>query len=57
MEENFKGGKRDGLQMERHDNGQKESEANFKDGKLVEGSIKYWNNKGEPVDSFEEANK
>ena len=37
-----------------YENGQKESEVNFKDGKLVEGSEKLWNSKGEPVDSFEE---
>jgi len=30
-------------------------EANFKDGKLI--SAKYWNSKGEPVDSEEEAFK
>ena len=30
---------------------------NFKKGKLVEGSAKYWNSKGEPVDSLEEARK
>ena len=38
-----------------YENGQKELETNFKDGKLVEGSIKYWNSKGEPVDSLEES--
>jgi hypothetical protein len=31
-------------------------EANHKDGTLV-GSMKFWNSKGEPVDSKEEANK
>ena len=36
-----------------HPNGQKRNEGNFKDGKEI--SIKYWNSKGEPVDSLEEA--
>jgi len=30
-------------------------EANWKDGEEVEGSKKWWNRKGEPVDSGEEA--
>jgi len=38
-----------------HENGQKETESNYKDGKPVEGSEKYWNSKGEPVDTIEEA--
>ena len=37
--------------------GGKKYEANYKDGKLVEGSEKFWNSKGEPVDSLEEALK
>ena len=49
---NFKDGKPDGFWMSWHENGQKKSESNHKDGKLVEGSEKYWNNKGEPVDSW-----
>jgi hypothetical protein len=56
-EGNFKDGKQDGLFTAWHKNGQKAGEANFKDGKLVEGSKKFWNSKGEPVDSEEEANK
>lgn len=46
-EGNFKDGKMDGLFTEWHGNGQKEAEAIFKDGKLVEGSEKRWNRKGE----------
>ena len=38
-----------------YENGQKEAEANFKDGKLI--SEKYWNSEGEPVDLFGEALK
>ena len=38
-----------------HPNGQKATEANYKGGKKVEGSRKYWNSKGEPVDTIEEA--
>ena len=52
-ESNFKDGKPDGLYVEWHDNGQKKSECNFKNGKLISG--KYWNRKGDPFDSFEEA--
>ena len=54
-EANFKGGKEDGLEVWWHENGQKRSEQNYKDGRKVEGSEKYWNSKGEPVDSEEEA--
>ena len=38
-----------------YSNGQKMLEGNWKDGNIVEGSDKYWNSKGEPVDSEEEA--
>ena len=54
-EGNYKNGKPDGLWMGWHENGQKKSESNYKESKLVEGSKKYWNSKGEPVDSLEEA--
>ena len=47
----FKDGKERGGHVRWHENGQKKAEANFKDGKLVGGSAKYWNSKGEPVDS------
>ena len=50
-----KEGKTHGLIVRWHKNGQKAREANFKDGKLI--SEKYWNSKGEPVDTYEEAIK
>ena len=56
-EANYKDGKLDGLWVVWHENGQKGIEKNYKDGKLVEGSAKYWNSKGEPVNSEEEAQK
>jgi len=56
-EVNFKDGKIDGLVVKWHENGQMKVESNFKDGKMVEGSAKYWNRKGEPVDTIEEARK
>ena len=52
-ESNFKDGKGDGLAVAWHENGEKKGERNYKDG--VEISRKYWNSKGEPVDSLEEA--
>ncbi len=52
-EENIKNGKRDGLAVQWYENGKKKGEGNFKDGELV--SAKYWNSKGERVDSLEEA--
>ena len=52
-EVNFKDGKRDGLSVAWHENGQKLFEVNFKDGKRI--SAKYWNSKGEPVDTWQEA--
>ena len=55
MEANMKDGKPDGLTFGWHENGQKKMEANWKDGEEVEGSKKWWNRKGEPVDSREEA--
>ena len=56
-EANHKDGKMHGLQLGWYRNGQKRKEGNFKDGKLVEGSRKYWNRKGEPVDSYKEVYK
>lgn len=53
MEVNYKNGKRDGLLVVWHENGQKMGEGSYKDGKEV--SSKYWNSKGEPVDSRKEA--
>ena len=55
MEDNYKDGKPDGLQVEWHENGQKFYELNFKNGERI--SEKYWNSKGEIVDSEEEARK
>ena len=57
VEANYKDGKEEGLETQWHENGQRGIEKNYKDGKLVEGSAKYWNSKGEPVDSEEEAFK
>ena len=55
VEANFKDGKEDGLYVAWHKNGQKKAEGNWKDGNLI--SRKYWNSKGEPVDTIEEARK
>jgi antitoxin component YwqK of YwqJK toxin-antitoxin module len=54
-EGNWKNGKVHGLAVGWHKNGQKETEVNWKDGKAVEGSRKFWNSKGEEVDSLDEA--
>ena len=53
FEENFKNGKRDGLAVQWHENGQKKGEANFKNDELISG--KWWNSKGEPVATVDEA--
>ena len=50
----FNDGKQEGLSVRWHENGQKMAEANWKDDELI--SRKYWNSKGEPVDSLKEAN-
>ena len=50
-----KDGKRDGVAMFWHENGQKALEGTFKDGEEV--SVKYWNSKGEEVETLEEAEK
>ena len=52
-EANFKDGKPDGQSVMWHKNGQKHTEGNFKDGILI--SEKFWNSRGESVDSEEEA--
>ena len=54
---NCKDGKIDGLEASWHKNGQKRSERNHKDGNEVQGSTKFWNSKGKPVESLKEANK
>ena len=51
----FKDGKEDGLCVWWHENGQKGYEVTYKDDEIVEGSEKFWNSKGEPVNSEEEA--
>ena len=56
-ETNYKDDKRDGLQRGWHENGQIRREENYKDGERVEGSRKFWNNKGEEVSNFSEAFK
>ena len=53
FEAKYKDGKKDGLWLAWHENGQTKIERNFKDN--IESSVKYWNSKGEPVDSLEEA--
>ncbi len=53
-EANFKNGEPEGLGFAWHKNGQKKKEVNYKDGEEVEGSAKFWNSKGESVNSFEE---
>ena len=51
-EATFKDGELDGLLMGWHENGQKAAEGTFKDGEEV--SAKYWNSKGEEVETFAE---
>ena len=55
FEVNYKDGKAEGLNVEWYENGKKRMETNWKEGKLVEGSEKFWNSKGEEVNSLEEA--
>ena len=52
-----KDGKPDGLHKGWHENGQIRREENYKDGERVEGSKKFWNNKGEEVSNFSESFK
>ncbi len=49
----YRDGQRDGLGIVWHENGQKHSETTYNNGELV--SEKYWNSKGEQVNSYEEA--
>ncbi|MDB4519548.1 toxin-antitoxin system YwqK family antitoxin [Akkermansiaceae bacterium] len=53
LEINHKDGKMDGPRVTWHENGQKMMESTFKDNEGI--SEKYWNSKGEEVDSMEEA--
>ena len=55
VEFTFRNGVQDGLTVRWHRNGQKWSEENFKDGGVVEGSAKYWNSFGEPVNNLEDS--
>ena len=48
----YKDGKLHGFTVWWHENGQKKFKGNFNNGVKISG--KYWNSKGEPVDSFEE---
>mgnify|MGYP006110714639 CR=1 FL=1 len=50
-----KNGKPEGTTWFYRPNGVKAGEREFKDGKLVKGSENWWNSKGEPVDTQEEA--
>ena len=52
-EGNYKDGKKDGPRTRWHENGQVWAEGVYKDGKKI--SDKYWNSKGEPVDTWKEA--
>ena len=52
IERHYKDGKEDGLVVAWHENGQKAMEGMVENGKEV--SQKFWNNKGESVNSFEE---
>jgi len=54
-EVNWKDGKKEGIQLTWHENRQKKAEVNWKNNIAL--SEKYWNSKGEPVDSEEEAEK
>tara|TARA_B100001057_G_scaffold392034_1_gene400458 strand:- start:481 stop:648 length:168 start_codon:yes stop_codon:yes gene_type:complete len=49
----IKNGKYDGHTISWHKNGKKMSESNWNKGEQIDGSQKYWNSKGEPVDSLE----
>ena len=57
LEVNFKDGNFEGIYSKWHRNGQRFSESRFVSGELIEGSEKYWNTKGEPVNSITEAIK
>jgi antitoxin component YwqK of YwqJK toxin-antitoxin module len=51
----YKDGKPDGLVTAWRENGQKQAEETFKDGEEV--SAKYWNSKGEEVETEDESRK
>ena len=54
-EETYKDGKSDGPHTSWHENGQKAAEGTSKDGEEVSG--KYWNSKGEEVETIQETRK
>ncbi|MBT3570086.1 MAG: hypothetical protein HN494_14635 [Opitutae bacterium] len=54
-EQTYKDGEQDGLQTFWHENGQKWTEQTYKDGRWV--SAKFWNSKGEEVETWEESKK
>ena len=45
----------DGLQTSWHENGQKWTEQTYKDGRWI--SAKFWNSKGEEVETYQESQK
>ena len=53
----FLNGNEEGLSINWHENGKKRHQGTYKDGEPVEGSLKFWNSKGKPVDSLEVADK
>ena len=55
FEGSAKNGKPHGLISSWHENGQKAMESIYNNGELVKNSKKFWNSKGEPVDTIEEA--
>ena len=55
MEGTYKDGIPDGPNTKWHDNGQRKAEATYKDGAKI--SAKYWNSKGEEVETEAEAEK
>ena len=52
MEGKWKNGQQEGLLTAWHENGLKQMEAMFKEGELI--SEKYWNSKGEEVETYQE---
>ncbi len=57
LEGSFEKGTPIGLFEAWHENGKKKKEETYQNGVLIKISAKYWNSKGEPVDSIEEAQK
>ena len=53
----YKNDKLDGPAIYWYENGLKKSEMTMKRDKVVKGSEKYWNSKGEPLDSLEEVDE